>query len=317
MLWGYLLHLSYNMWCDREAPEWASSGHGVYRPYLRCDDGTWRDLVRRLAEAGVNLVVVDVGDGVRFASHPEIAVEGAWTPRRLRDELQRMRDLGIRPAPKLNFSTAHDVWLGEVSRCVSTPAYYRVCRDLIAEAIDLFGGPDLFHLGMDEETAAHQRHYAYAVMRQHELWWHDLRLLVDAVEAGGSRAWVWSDYAWAHPDEFYVNMPKSVVQSNWYYGASFDVTEPRSAATPLEGGQAHLAYLDLATAGYDQIPTGSNWSDPANFEATVRFCAEHVPPASLLGFLQTPWHPTLPEAMAKHAAAIEQVAAARKWWEAQ
>ncbi len=314
MRWAYMLNLSLNMWCDREGGHWAESGYGVYRPYLRCDDGAWREVVERMAKAGVDMALIDVGDGVHFASHPEIAVEGAWIQPRLRDELQRLRDLGIAPVPKLNFSTAHDAWLGEYSRCVSTPAYYRVCRDLIAETIDLFGGPELFHLGMDEETAAHQQHYAYAVMRQHELWWHDLLLLVEAVGKGGSRAWVWSDKVWTHPDEFYANMPRSVVQSNWYYEPSFQIGEPRTEAGPLEYREAYLAYLDLARAGYEQIPTGSNWSSPANFEATVRFCADQVPPASLLGFLQTPWQATLPELMPKHTAAIDQLAAARAWW---
>lgn len=317
MRWGVLLHLSFNMWCDREAPEWAASGYGVYRPTLRCDDGTWRALVEQMAQAGVDLAVLDVGDGVQFESHPEIAVEGAWSRSRLRDELQRMRDAGITPCPKLNFSTAHDAWLGEYSRSVSTAAYYRVCRDLIQETIELFDGPELFHLGMDEETAEHQRHYAFAAMRQHELWWHDLLLLADAVKSGGSRGWVWSDKVWQNPDEFYANMPKDVVQSNWYYDADFEVAGPRTGPEPLSYRQAHLAYLDLAQAGYDQIPTGSNWSNAVNFERTVRFCTEHVPVGALLGFLQTSWMPTLPETLQKHREAISQVAAARAWYVAR
>ena len=66
-----------------------------------------------------------------------------------------LRALGIEPLPKLNFSTCHDAWLGPYSRMVSTPAYYDVCRDLIDEVAELFGGPRFFHLGMDEETAQH------------------------------------------------------------------------------------------------------------------------------------------------------------------
>ena len=47
------------------------------------------------------------------------------------------------------------------------------------------------------------------------------------MEAAGSRAWVWSDYAWVNPDDFYCKMPKSVVQSNWYYKSYFaDDREP-------------------------------------------------------------------------------------------
>jgi len=38
----------------------------------------------------------------------------------------------------------------------------RVCRELIAEVVELFDSPRFFHLGYDEETAEHQAQYAYA-----------------------------------------------------------------------------------------------------------------------------------------------------------
>ena len=43
-----------------------------------------------------------------YDSHPEIAVKNAWTPQRLRKEFQRLRDAGLEPIPKLNFSAGHD-----------------------------------------------------------------------------------------------------------------------------------------------------------------------------------------------------------------
>ena len=103
------------------------------------------------------MVVIDLGDGVRYESHPEIAVENASPVEQLREELARLRERGLEPIPKLNFSASHDIWLGPYSRQVSTEPYYAVCRDLIAEAIEIFDHPRLFHLGMDEELAHHQR----------------------------------------------------------------------------------------------------------------------------------------------------------------
>jgi hypothetical protein len=297
-IWAYLLHLSYNMWCDREAPEWGE--YVTAQPFLRFDESLWEDLLHEMQRAGINMVVLDLGDGVRYESHPEIAVQNAWTVDRLKTELSRMRSLGLEPIPKLNFSTAHDAWLGEYSRCVSTPRYYEVCRHLIEEVISHFDTPRFFHLGMDEETAEHQRNYAYCVIRQHELWWHDLQRLVDEVERHNVRAWIWSDYMWHHPDLFFQKMPRSVLQSNWYYGADFDPT-----ITYVK------AYLDLEIHGYDQIPTGSNWSIPENFEKTVQFCQEHIAPERLLGFLQTVWKPTLEACRERHMAALEKVAHAR------
>lgn len=300
LIWGALLHLSYNMWGDRHVPgrgeDWAG------KPYLRFDAELWRALLERMQAAGMNLVVIDLGDAVRYESHPEIAVQGALSIRELRAELAEARRRGIEPIPKLNFSTCHDLWLGEYARCVSTPRYYAVCADLIAEAIDLFDRPRLFHLGMDEETAGHQRDFAYAVMRQHELWWHDLAFLLEQVERKGVRPWVWSDYAWTHP-EYFERMPRSVLQSNWYYGRTFG-----------RDAEYVRTYHELEAHGYDQVPTASTWSDPDNFELTVAYCREAIAPERLAGFLQTAWHPTLPAHRDAHLAAIERVERAKARW---
>jgi hypothetical protein len=301
MIWANLLHLSFNMWEEADAPIPRDESSRVRRilrirrarPYLRFDDALWNDLLLQMRAAGVNMVVLDLGDGVRYESHPEIAVRNAWTPSRLRRELASIRSLGLEPIPKLNFSTTHDAWLGPYARCVSTDAYYAVCRDLIEEVCRLFDRPRFFHLGMDEETAGHQRRALYAVMRQHDLWWHDLYFYLKQVEKGGARPWVWSDYVWHHPDEFFKKMPKSVLQSNWYYGKEFS----------RKIGYVK-AFLDLEAHGYDQVPTGSNWSDPANFPGLVRYCRRYVSPERLLGFLQTPWLPTLKPFRRAHLEAI-------------
>lgn len=313
MIWANLLHLSYNMWCDRETPD-AWTPHVCYQPTLRFDESLWNDLLPAMAEAGINMVVLDLGDGVQYASHPEIAVEGAWTTARLREELARMRALGLEPIPKLNFSTAHDAWLGDYARMVSTPTYYAVCRDLIQEVCALFDRPRLFHLGMDEETHAHQRLYAYSLVRQYDLWWHDLLFLVEQTEKAGARAWVWADYAWHHPDLFYARMPTSVVQSNWYYDTQFAIDPAHDPTKPRVLGhqQYHHTYLDLEAHGYAQIPTGSNWSNAENFAATVAFCKQHIAPERLPGFLQTPWNPTLESCRQHHLDAITQVKAAKR-----
>lgn len=70
-------------------------------------------------------------------------------------------------------------------------------------AVCLTPPPLFFHLGMDEETAVHQRNHENMVVRQGELWWHDFYYLVDLVEKQNVRPWIWSDYAWDHPDLFF------------------------------------------------------------------------------------------------------------------
>ncbi len=298
MIWGNLLHLSFNMWCDWDDPE-LKNRDIVYQPELRFDRGLWDDLLKQMQQARMNLVVIDLGDGVKYESHPEIAVKGAWSTTELRRELRRMRSLGLGPVPKLNFSTTHDAWLGKYARCVSTDAYYKVCRDLIAEVIRLFDRPRFFHLGMDEENYANQKNYEHVVLRQHELWWHDFLSLVAQVEKGGVRAWIWSDYVWHHPELFYQRMPRSVLQSNWDYDEKFDESAPRAKA-----------FLELDGHGYDQIPTGSNYFNSKNFVMLAEECSRRLAPERLLGFLQTPWKPTLEKYRQLHMQAIEQVAQA-------
>jgi hypothetical protein len=214
---------NFNCTSCQEAREWA---HGL-RPDLTFDDDVWDTLLKDMAVAGINMVLIDLGDGSEYESHPEIAVKNAWKPERIRTELARMRKLGIEPIPKLNFATTHDIWLKDYSRMVSTDIYYTVCRDLIEEVSLLFDKPRFFHLGMDEELASYQTRQDYAVVRQNDLWWGDLYFLIGEVEKNGIRPWVWSDYAWHKPDVFFRKMPKSVLQSNWYYGSEFDLNKLR------------------------------------------------------------------------------------------
>ena len=217
LIWGNLVHLSMNMWFDcglKNLPGKEHIAHFHHHPSLRFDDDLWREMIRAMARAGLNTVVMDLGDGVRCRSHPEIAVKNAWRPARLREELTRLRDAGLEPIPKLNFATAHGAWLGPYARMVSSKTYYKVCKDLIAEVSDLFDGPRLFHLGMDEETAVNQIYRQLVVVRQFDLWWHDLHFLFDQVRRQGARPWIWSDYEWYQPREFYRQMPRDVMPSN-------------------------------------------------------------------------------------------------------
>ena len=297
MIWGYLIHLGYNMWMEKNAPhirEYINASDA-----LRFDKPTFDEILSRLAAVSANTVVIDLGEGVLYESHPEIGVEGAWSVDQLRQELAKMRQMGLNPIPKLNFSTAHDEWLGEYARCVSTKQYYEVCRDLIREVIQIFDTPDFFHIGMDEETYMHQSAYLYAVVRQEDLWWHDLFFYLNEIESFGVRPWIWSDYIWNHPETFLKQMPHSVLQSNWYYG-SFCPDHPDQLRY-IE------AYRLLDENGYDQVLTGSNWAMTENFPQTVDYGKTHLNPDRLLGFLQTVWKPTVSERKYRHFEAVDLI----------
>ena len=310
-IWGGLFHMGVNMWSDQPVDSWGPyKGEDLelvcQKNHLRFDEGVWQRLTAHMVEAGMNLVVIDLGEALKYKSHPEIAVKGSWEIDRFRAELARLRKMGLEPIPKLNFSTAHDAWLKDYSHMVSTETYYKVCADLVREVIDIFDKPRFFHLGYDEETHGHQRKYLYSVVRQGDLWWHDLLFFVKTVESAGVRPWIWSDFYWHHPQEFMDRMPKSVLQSNWYYGDAFAVDDSNKSPPRVQ------AYIDHDKAGFDQIPTGSNWSNDVNFGRTVEFCEKYLSKDRLPGYLTAPWVFTLPKFEAQNMRAIDQVAAARR-----
>lgn len=282
-IWGCLLHLSFNMWEDFISPHRPFRG---FRPNLELSEQLWSDAIEKMNKEGINMVVIDLGDAVKYESHPEIAVNNAWSTTRLKEELKKIRSLGMEPIPKLNFSAGHNTWMGEFSRMVSTEEYYKFCSDLIKEVSNLFDTPRLFHLGLDEETFREQVRHSHVTIRKNNAWWKDFYLLVDEVEKNSSRAWIWPDYMlWNEPEQFYEKMPKSVVQGNWYYGESHDMNHKRVKA-----------YLELEKSKYDQILTGSHHNNNTkSIESTVLFGKEYIEDSRLLGFLQTFWRPTIEE----------------------
>jgi len=309
-IWAMLLHMGTNMWCDRVPEKWGPlKGEDLNiickADHLRFDEAVWRRITGRMAEVGMNMVVIDLGEAIRYPSHPELAVKGSWEIDRFRKELDRLRGMGLEPIPKMNFSTSHDVWLKDYERMVSTATYYRVCSDLIRDVYEIFDHPRFLHLGYDEETAAGQNQYLYAVARQGDLWWHDFLWFVKETEKTGMRPWIWSDSYWRHPDAFLRRMPKSVLQSNWYYFSEFDsakVTEERRIWVK--------AYEDLDKAGFDQVPTGSNWDCDENFAGTVKHCRKVCSPERLKGFMMAPWYFTLPKWEQRNLKAVDLVAEA-------
>ena len=304
MVWGELFHLSTNMWSDYRKGEYPDElinrnkqnykTRAWYCDELRSDDALWYAVTGEMQKAGMNMVVIDLGDGVEWPSHPEIAVKGAWSVEKLRNELKRVRAMGLEPIPKLNFSTAHDAWLGEYQRMVSSRIYYSVCADLIRDVAEIFDHPRFLHLGYDEETAGHQSWgcYGHIVVRAGSQWWHDFNFLRRETEKNGMRAWIWSDYIWHHEQEFLQRMSRDVLQSNWYYYNS--MTKPTNHPKPEMCKPWIEAFEKLDKAGFDQIPCGSTCECDENFGAIVPWCRERLSKERLKGFLMAPWSSAWP-----------------------
>lgn len=284
-IWAFMLYLSDHMWGDETSKNGWYSFRNAYDELISTEVEVWDKTVDFLSERRFNMVLVDVGDGVKYESHPEISAPNAWEKDFVKKKLDEMRALGLEPIPKLNFSTAHDTWMKKYRRMISTPEYYAFCSDVIKEVCELFGYPRFFHIGCDEESASMQKNNEIAIVRNDEVWWHDFYFLCGECEKHGARPWIWSDYLWKNEELFLRKMPKSVLQSNWYYQpfADWSNTIYTHRARPIE------CYELLDRHGYDQIPTGSTWSCIENLHQTMAHGKEKLDGERVLGYMTAPW----------------------------
>jgi len=288
-------------------------------PYteLPFDQEIWDYIVEESEKCGINTIVIDIGGGIEFASHPELTLKGAWSRKKLRDEMAKCKEKNITLIPKLNFATTHSVWLGEYGRMISTNTYYRLCNDLIKEAYELFDHPAYIHLGMDEEDAENVAHQDFAVYRQGELFWHDLRFLIDCVKDTGAKPWIWACPLFNHFEEYkkHIDVEEALI-SPWYYNAF-----RKEHWTPITSRQAYVDFyskgkyadmglefveedpffvkfrelaLPLMKEGYQYVPCASvvNRCD-YNTAEIMEYFKEGAPDDQIIGFITAPWKPIL------------------------
>lgn len=300
MIWAMMQHLGYNMWHDEAI--WRGPGRMKWSNFctdhLLCTDASWNIRMKRLLEpgSGTNTLVIDVGEGVVYPSHPEIAVKGSWSAERLNDEVKRLKAGGLTVVPKLNFSTCHDFWLGDYARMISSPTYYKVVKDLIDDTCEIFDNPPYFHIGMDEEGYKWSSGNAYCVYREGDLWWHDIGFYAKCLEKNNSRPWMFSNPGTRDPKEFYARLPKSFLHSPWSYAERF--TDPK-AAVDSDHSRSDV-FTRMAEKGFDLVPCGSVWCSSRlkarglavnvkNHPNLAMFCRKHIPPERISGFFMVPW----------------------------
>lgn len=291
MIFAYMIQLSTHMWDDENSPS-----RGWYLPKKYTDNNaidvdTWDQTVRFLAERKYNMLLIDVGDAIKYDTHPEISAPNAWDKTFVKKKLDEIRALGMTPIPKLNFSCCHHTWLKEYRRMVSTPKYYEACADVIREVCEVFDSPELFHLGLDEENAHNQRFRETVHIRQGDLWWHDAYFYFDQVEKHGARPWIWSDMCWDRQKEFIQKMPKNVLQSNWFYGMFTDYPDDNPDAKVIQ------TYELLDKHGFEQVPTCSCWHyyGSTNPYQTLAYGKDRLNPELLRGYMIAPWFYTKPD----------------------
>ena len=83
-------------------------------------------------------------------------------------------------------------------------------------------------------------------------------------------------------------MPKSVLQSNWWYQNLFYGKNGRPNDFRFE------AYLTLDEHGFDQVPTASTcWGRDVNAEFTMELCKNHCSADLIKGYMTAPWRITV------------------------
>ncbi len=277
-----LICLADNCWND--SAEVPSCTGELYQPVLRADVDTWREICDAAIENGFDSILLDIANGIKFKTHPEIAVDGAWTPEFMNSEVKRYKEKGLKIYPRLNFSAGHDAWLEEYSRMVSTGKYYEVARDLIHEVCDIFDTPEIFSLVLDEENGLNQGRLRYACYRQFDLIWHDVNYLCDCVREKGVRPCMGADYYWSYPEEFLANVPKDVLICPWYYlNLYFDEAHPRPTH-PWSVNRLECFEV-LTKAGYDIMLQPSANENNYNVEHTIRFAREKLDENKINGVL--------------------------------
>lgn len=297
-----LVHLEMSMW-----------GTGSDR---RFDENVWTEIVDECVKYDIDTIVLDLGRGIQYGSHPELAQPWAWSREKVRGEVKRLKDLGIALIPKLNFSAVHDAWLGEYGRMISTSIYYKVCRELITEVYGLFDKPKYIHLGMDEEDGSCCGNLPVAIYRQGEQIWFDLQYLCDCVRDMGATPWIWADYCMYHPEEFRKHIKTDdIVISPWMYYAI-----KKEHWTPISSDQKYIDYygkrginityveedpektayreqaIPAAKDGYKVVPCVSLFEKSEyNTPEVVEYFKNEAPDGNVVGFMTAPWKQTSEE----------------------
>jgi hypothetical protein len=206
---GYLLHLTHYdpVWVRRKGRE---------KPF---DLSVGLEVVDGMADAGLNLLVIDCADGVKYRSHPELARRYTVPMSHLRQLVRRAQKRGIEIVPKLNFAQSalheHNHWFRPYHRLFDNDEYWRRAFRLIDELTAVCAPPRFFHIGMDEDHDRSHAQYAAAI-----------RTLRDGLRERALRAVMWKDaqlYAAAqvHAEKSRAGedkIPKDVVQVVWHYG---------------------------------------------------------------------------------------------------
>lgn len=205
---GFLIHISHYdpEWCKVKSRE---------KPF---DLDLGLEIVDTMREVGLNLLIIDCADGVRYKSHPELTRKYTVPITHLEELANRAQEKGIEVVPKLNFSQSryhqHNDWFRPHNKLFDNDEYWRIAFEIIDEIIQTCHPRRYFHIGMDEDHDRAHSQYIEAILR-----------LRSGLKERGLRTIIWNDSSYGgrilvHAEKSLVaekKIPKDIVQVLWDY----------------------------------------------------------------------------------------------------
>ena len=302
----------------------------------------WDLLLKKSSESGINAIMIEVGDGVKYESHPEISLADAWDREKVKKEVARCKTLGIEIIPRVNFSSTHNFWMKKYRSLTSTPEYYDFCSDIIKEIYEIFEHPQYIHIGMDEEDAEHQKKSDLVIFRRGSLLMNDMKFLIDEVNKTGAKPIISHCSMFVETEKFFkmISPDEVVIEPWWYYAFYRDKLTPVSewaektvekelAKECVEMGLVYMEdhpflkplldhfydiILPAMKMGYKYIPMASIWgSVPSNHEQMLDFFENaEGSEDSILGYFTVPWTGMSVEYIPAYEESFRQLMEAKK-----
>ena len=259
---AFLLHVTHYdpLWCRRKNRE---------KPM---DVPLALEIVDAMAAAGMNTLIIDCADGVKYKSHPELKRPYSIAMRSLKRIASAAARSGIEVVGKLNFARSHyhqhNQWFRPHTKLFDTEAYWKLAFEVIDELIAELRSTRFFHVGMDEDHNRSYTQYAAAV-----------NILRDGLKKRRLRTVMWNDCVdrpafQCHAEKARAaerSIPRDVVQVPWDY----------SKVQPA-------VIRRLARKGFDV------WGAPGGTEEHVRAWRDALLRIGGKGILLTRWIPCRP-----------------------
>jgi len=258
---GYLLHIThYDPW-------WLK--FKAYESPFNLELGL--EIIDEIAKVGLNLLVIDVKDGVMYKTHPELKRHYSHDIGILKTLSSRAAEHGIETTVKLNFSQSsinqHNHWFRPHNyQEFDKPEYFERAFQIIDELIEVVLPKRFFHIGMDEDHDRSHKQYVNAI-----------KILYNGLKERNLRTIIWNDSCCDYPmglvhqeksmmaEDF---LPKDIIQVMWDYRNKY------------------LQYFDrIKNKGFE------TWGAPGGVPEEVEAMRDKLLSIGGTGMLMTHWIP--------------------------